>query len=201
MTSARYVAFEGGEATGKSTQAMRLAADLDAVLTHEPGATGTGARIRAIVLDPDEHALVPRAEALLYAADRAQHTAEVIAPALAAGRCVVSDRSAWSSVVYQGCARGLDAGAVRRLSDWATEGRWPDLVVLLDADPALASRRLVGGLDRIEGAGARFHQLVRKGFLSCAAADPGGWVVIDAAQPVDVVARTVRAEVRERLGL
>jgi dTMP kinase len=197
----RYIALEGGEGSGKSTQAARLAEAVGASLTHEPGGTRIGALVRAIVLDPAHTDLVDRAEALLYAADRAQHTAEVVRPALAVGRHVVSDRSAWSSIVYQGHGREMGLDEVRRLSDWATQGCWPDLVVLLDLDPAVAGRRLTGRLDRLELAGAGFHERVRTGFLDLAAADPKGWAVVDGGAEPDAVATAIRVVVRERLGL
>jgi dTMP kinase len=201
VTGAQYIAIEGGEASGKSTQAARLAASLDAVLTREPGGTRIGALVRAIVLDPAHAELADRTEALLYAADRAQHAAEVVAPALAVGRHVVSDRSAWSGLVYQGHARGMSVAEVRRLSDWAIGGRWPDLVVLIDAAPDVVAARLQRALDRIEAAGDDFHRRVREGFLRLAADDPGTWVVVDGSGHPDEVALAVRAAVRDRLGL
>ena len=201
MTAARFIALEGGDGTGKSTQAARLAGDLGALLTREPGGTRIGQAVRALLLDPGHGELAARAEALLYAADRAQHADEVISPAITAGRHVVSDRSAWSSLVYQGNARGLPGDEVRWLSDWATGGRWLDLVVLLDCEPVVARRRLERQLDRIEGAGDDFHGRVRDGFLALAAADAAHWAVVDAAAPADAVTMAVRRAVRDRLGL
>ena len=199
--TARFIALEGGEGCGKSTQATRLADALGAVRTREPGGTRIGGIIRGIVLDPSRTELSDRAEALLYAADRAQHANEVIRPALAAGRHVVTDRSAWSSIVYQGHGRGMGVEEVRKLSDWAIDGCWPDLVVLLDIDPAVARARLHRDLDRLEQAGEGFHDRVRAGYLDLAAADPSGWVVVDASGSVDEVGAAVRAAVQERLGL
>ena len=199
--TARFIALEGGEGCGKSTQATRLANALGAVRTREPGGTRIGGIIRGIVLDPSRTELSDRAEALLYAADRAQHANEVIRPALAAGRHVVTDRSAWSSIVYQGHGRGMGVEEVRKLSDWAIDGCWPDLVVLLDIDPAVARARLHRDLDRLERAGEGFHDRVRAGYLDLAAADPSGWVVVDASGSVDEVGAAVRAAVQERLGL
>jgi dTMP kinase len=196
-----YIAFEGADFSGKSTQAARLAAHLDAVLTREPGGTTIGGLVRQILLDPAHDVMVDRAEALLYAADRAQHQHEVVRPALAAGRHVVSDRSAWASVVYQGMARGLGADDVRRVNDWAVEGHWPDLVVLLDVDTALAATRLTRDPDRLEQAGPGFQEKVREGYRALASSDPAGWVVVPADGTPDDVAAAVLAAVHERLGL
>jgi dTMP kinase len=155
--------------------------------------------IRGIVLDPAHTELADRAEALLYAADRAQHAAEVLRPTLGAGRHVVSDRSAWSSIVYQGHGREMGVDEVRRLSDWAIEGCWPDLVLLLDIDPAVAVRRRGRERDRLEQVDDAFSQRVRTGYLELAAEE--AWVVIDGAHDEDTVAGAVRAAVTERLGL
>jgi len=201
MSTGRFIALEGGEGCGKSTQAARLATALGAVATREPGGTRIGALVRAIVLDPANDDLTDRAEALLYAADRAQHAAEVIVPALTAGRHVVSDRSAFASIVYQGYGRQMGAEVVRRLSNWAVDGCWPELVVLLDIDPRVAATRLDRTLDRLEVAGDAFHERVRAGYLQLAASEPDRWIVIDADQPVDAVEAAVRAAVHERLGL
>ena len=134
-------AFEGGEACGKSTQARLLAEDLDALLTFEPGATAVGTAIRSLLLNPSTTALADRTEALLMAADRAQHVSEMVRPALAVGRHVVTDRYLYSSVAYQGHGRGLPPDEVAHLSLWATDGLLPDLVVLLDVDVGEAMRR------------------------------------------------------------
>jgi len=195
----RFIAFEGGDGSGKSTQAARLAGALGAVLTREPGGTEIGRLIRGVLLDPAHDVMSDRAEALLYAADRAQHLVEVVEPALQAGRHVVSDRSAWSSVVYQGVGRGLGLDAVRAINDWALEGRWPDLVVLLDVDPTVAATRFTRDLDRLEQAGPGFHQAVRDAYLSLAAADPERWVVVDGGGDPDAVTAAVAAEVSTRL--
>jgi dTMP kinase len=196
-----FIALEGGEGCGKSTQARRLAERLDAVLTREPGGTAVGERLRALLLDPGTAGLDIRAEALLMAADRAQHVAEVVEPALAAGRHVVSDRSAGSSLAYQGYGRGLHVDQVRHLSDWASDGLWPDLVVLLDVAPELAAGRLGRDLDRFEQAGADFHQRVATGFRALAQADPQHWVVVDGAGSVAEVGQRVGEAVAERLQL
>lgn len=186
----RLIAFEGGEACGKSTQAALLAGRIDAVLTREPGGTGVGERVRALLLDPSVHDLDARAEALLLAAARAQHVAEVVGPALEAGRDVVTDRFSHSSLAYQGHGRGLPLDEVRRLSNWATGGLWPDVVVLLDlpADEACARR---GRPDRFETEGDEFHERVVAGFLSLAEAEPDRWRVVDGRGPVEEVAARV----------
>ena len=175
----RLIAFEGGEGCGKSTQAARLAERLGALLTFEPGDTPLGAEIRRLLLDsPDLH-ITDRAEALLMAADRAQHVVEVVLPALESGRTVVTDRFAGSSIAYQGYGRQLPAGEVEQLSRWATQGLWPDLVVLLQVPESVASARTGGARDRMEGAGADFHRRVHDGFLTQAMADPDRWAVVD----------------------
>lgn len=201
MSRGRFVVFEGGEGSGKSTQATRLGARLGAVVTHQPGATDLGAALRRILLDGTAGEVGERAEALLMAADRAQHVAEMILPALRAGGHVVCDRYLGSSVAYQGHGRGLDPGEVRDLSLWATEGLLPDLVVLLDVDPLTARMRTGAPRDRIEAAGDGFHDRVRAGFLDQAAADPGRWVVLDGSGTVEEVAAQVDSVVAERLGL
>jgi dTMP kinase len=186
-----WVAFEGGEACGKSTQAARLASRLDALLTREPGGTPIGKHVRELLLDPAVAGMDARTEALLMAADRAQHVAELVRPALAAGTLVVSDRSAHSSLAYQGYGRGLGPDAVRRLCDWATDGLWPDLVVLLDVAPSVQAARMDREHDRMELAGAEFHQRVREGFAAMAATDPARWLVIDGAGTIDEVGARV----------
>jgi dTMP kinase len=201
MTTGRFIALEGGEGSGKSTQAARLAAALGAVATREPGGTRIGALVRAIVLDPAGQDLTDRAEALLYAADRAQHIAEVVRPALAAGRHVVTDRSPLSSIAYQGYGRGIDPDVIRGLSGWAIDECWPELAVLLDIAPGAALGRLDRSFDRLESEGLEFHERVRDGYLKMAAAEPDRWVVVDADQPAADVATAVRRAVAERLGL
>ncbi|HMQ25286.1 MAG TPA: dTMP kinase [Acidimicrobiales bacterium] len=193
------IAFEGGEGTGKSTQAARLAERLGATLTREPGGTAIGGRIRALVLDPANQELADRAEALLMAADRAQHVAEVIRPVLDAGGIVVTDRFAGSSLAYQSYGRGLPLEEIERLSRWATDGVWPDVVVLLSVPDAVAEARLGDERDRMEGVGDGFHQRVADGFRALAAADPERWVVLDGTGTVDEVADRVWAAVAPRL--
>lgn len=192
MAFSRFIAFEGGEGSGKSTQARLLAEVLGAVLTHEPGGTALGRRIRSLVLDPDGgHAVDRRAEALLMAADRAQHVAEVIRPALDAGRDVVSDRFSGSTLAYQGYGRGLELDDLAWLSRWASGGLEPDLVVLLDVPPEVAAGRLAGDPDRMESAGQAFHDRVAAGYRVLAADHPGRWVVVDGTGTVDEVAARV----------
>jgi len=192
----RFIVFEGGEACGKSTQARLLAERLGAVLTREPGGTPVGARIRAIVLDPALAApLHPRAEALLMAADRAQHVTEVIRPALAAGRDVVSDRFAGSTLAYQGYARGLPIDELSRLSAWAADDLEPDLVILLDVPAPVAAARMGGSPDRMEAAGDDFHRRVADGYRALAAAQPGRWAVVDGSGTVEDVATRVAGAV------
>lgn len=190
MSRGRLIALEGGEGCGKSTQAARLATRLGAVLTREPGGTAVGERVRDLLLDPALVGLDARAEALFMAAARAQHVAEVVEPALAAGQDVVTDRYAHSSLAYQGYGRGLDVEAVRALSDFATGGLWPDLVILLDVPADVAAARL-GPLDRFEAAGAEFHRRVVEGFRALAAAEPDRWVVVSGVGSVDDVAERV----------
>ncbi|HEX2701383.1 MAG TPA: dTMP kinase [Acidimicrobiales bacterium] len=190
------IAFEGGEACGKSTQAALLADRLGAVLTREPGGTPVGERVRSLLLDPASGAIDPRAEALLLAAARAQHVADVVAPALATGSTVVSDRYSHSSLAYQGFGRGLPLDEVRSLSDWATAGLWPDAVVLLSLEAEEAEARR-GTPDRFESESRAFHRRVEAGFRSLAADDPKRWRVVDGTGTVDEVAARVWAAVAD----
>jgi dTMP kinase len=201
VVTGRFIAFEGGEACGKSTQSRLLADALDAVLTREPGGTAIGERLRSLLLDPATAGLDPRSEALLMAADRAQHLAEIVRPALESGRHVVTDRSAYSSLAYQGYGRELPLDDVRHLSDWASAGVWPDLVVLLEVAPGVAADRLGSGLDRMEQLGDDFHRRVADGFRAMAGAEPDRWVTVDGTHTVEQVGAAVRAAVRERLQL
>jgi dTMP kinase len=186
--------LEGNEASGKSTQAPRLAATLGAILTREPGGTAAGERIRALLLDPDLRTLDRRAETLLLLAARAQHVAEVIAPALRAGRDVVCDRFTGSTVAYQGYGRGLEPAEVACLSGWAAAGVQPDRVVLLQIPAEVAAARLArrsGRLDRMEGQGAAFFARVERGYAAQAAADPARWRVVDGSGSEEDVATRV----------
>ena len=199
---ARFIAFEGGEGCGKSTQARLLAERIDAVATREPGGTPIGAEIRGIVLAADDNGLVDRAEALLMAADRAQHVATVVRPALAAGRHVVTDRYLPSSVAYQGDGRGLGASVVRDLSLWAAEDLLPDLVGLLTVTDVEARTRIGGrGRDRLEKAGDDLHAAVAESYRAQATADPDRWVVLDGGGTIAEVRARVDAAVSDRLGL
>lgn len=195
-----YVALEGAEGCGKSTQARRLAERIDALLTRETGGTEIGGRIREILHDTSVTDLAPRAEALLVAADRAQHLEQVVLPALDGGRHVVSDRSVYSTLAYQGFGRGVALDDLRRINGWAIRDRWPDLVVLLDADAEVLERRLQGReLDRFEREADDFHTRVRDGFRALAAAEPSRWVIVDAAAPPEVVEEAIWAAVSRRL--
>jgi dTMP kinase len=191
----RFIALEGGEGSGKSTQAALLAARLGAVLTREPGGTEVGGRIRVIVLDPQVGtALDARAEALLMAADRAQHVAEVIRPALSRGDHVVTDRFSGSTLAYQGYARGLDVGELAWLSGWATGRLEPDVVILLDVPADVAVARMKPGPDRMEAAGDEFHRKVAEGYRALASSEPARWRVVDGLGTVEEVeARVAKA--------
>jgi dTMP kinase len=190
------IAFEGGEGSGKSTQARLLAARLGAVLTHEPGATDAGARIRELVLG-SSFDIDARAEALLMAADRAQHVAEVIAPALAAGRHVVTDRYLYSSIAYQAYGRGLDTHDVRALSAFAGAPD-ADLVILITVSRYVQESRLKAIPDRIERSGDEFHRRVDAGFRKLAEDNPHRWTVVDGDGTVDAVADAVWRAFEER---
>lgn len=195
----RLIAFEGVEGSGKSTQLELLRQVLsgrgcEVVVTREPGGTPAGERIRSLLLEPEVE-LHPRAEALLFAAARAELVEAVIRPALERGAVVLCDRYLDSSLAYQGGARGLGRGPVTEVNRFATGGLVPDLVVLLDLDPASGLRRRAGELDRIEAQDLAFHRRVRQAFCDLAAADPGRFAVIDAAAPVQEVAARVQAAV------
>ncbi|NUQ88790.1 MAG: dTMP kinase [Glycomyces artemisiae] len=204
-----FVVFEGGEGAGKSTQSVKLAAWLklrgyEAVLTREPGATDIGMRIRSLVLDSGgDSAPSPRAEALLFAADRAQHVEKVIRPALERGAVVVSDRYIDSSIAYQGSGRDLGKDEVAWVSQWATGGLKPDLTVLLDVDPAQGLHRAKAGGegDRLEQERIEYHERVRETFLGLAAAEPKRYLVIPAGGTPDEIAAAVREAVAERLDI
>jgi dTMP kinase len=198
----RFIVFEGGEGSGKSTQAARLADRLGAVLTREPGGTAIGAALRGLVLDAGTTGLDDRAEALLMAADRAQHVAEVVRPALSAGRHVVSDRYVGSTLAYQGFGRRLPVDDLRRLSAWAAADLTPDLVILLDVPRELGSARTADradpALDRVEAAGDGFHDRVMHGYRALAVADPTRWIVVDGTAPAADVEAVVWKSVTAR---
>lgn len=202
MAHGRYIALEGAEGCGKSTQAERLALRLDAVLTRETGGTPIGRRIREILHDITVTDLAARAEALLTAADRAQHITQIVRPALAAGRHVVSDRSVYSTLAYQGFGRGLAIDDVRRINDWAIDRCWPELVVLIDVDPSLLAERMAGReLDRFEQETDDFHDRVRAGFRTLAEHEPDRWIVVDGSGPADEVTAHITRAVHDRIGV
>jgi len=200
----RLIALEGIDGCGKSTQARALADALGARLTHEPGATAVGALLRELLLAPDSPSPSPRAEALLMAADRAEHVALLIEPALASGHWVVSDRYSASTIAYQGYGRGLDPVGLAELVTWAAAGLGADLSVLVDVTVEAAADRLAvggrGGADRMERLGPEFATRVRQGFLAQAAEDPAHWLVVDGSADVETVAAHIVASVRERFG-
>ena len=197
----RLIALEGIDGCGKSTQASILANALGAVLTHEPGATELGRALRSLLLDPGQPAPRERTEALLMAADRAEHVDQVVAPTLAEGRWVVTDRYSGSTLAYQGWGRGLDIEGLRRIIDFATGGVEADLSVLVDVGLDVARRRLgATSRDRMEGLDAGFFEHVRQGFHAQAESDPKHWAVVDGSRDVTVVAADVARAVRDRLG-
>ncbi|CAL9499576.1 Thymidylate kinase [Streptomyces sp. enrichment culture] len=192
-----FIALEGGDGAGKSTQAEALAEWIrgkghEVVLTREPGATPVGKRLRSILLDVSSAGLSHRAEALLYAADRAEHVDTVVRPALERGAVVISDRYIDSSVAYQGAGRDLSPTEIARINRWATNGLVPHLTVLLDVSPEAARERFTEAPDRLESEPAEFHARVRAGFLTLAAADPGRYLVVDAGQEPEAVTTAVR---------
>ncbi|MFL2986181.1 MAG: dTMP kinase [Candidatus Poriferisodalaceae bacterium] len=186
----KYIAFEGWEASGKSTQARLLSRRLDAVLTREPGGTALGLAVRDLLLG-NGPAPTERAEALLFAADRAQHLAEVVEPALAEGRDVITDRSYGSTLAYQGYGRGQSIEELMRLVEWTSGGLLPDLVVLLTVAVDVADDRLGDQRDRMESEDADFATRVVEGFTALAEADPDRWVVVDGAGSIEEVATRV----------
>jgi dTMP kinase len=201
-----FITLEGGDGSGKTTQAELLRAWLSGqgrtvLRTREPGGTEVGLEIREIVLH-HRGDISARAEALLYAADRAHHVATVVRPALERGEVVIQDRYIDSSVAYQGVGRVLDPEAVRGLSEWATEGLAPDLTILLDLDADAARGRLDEArtrYDRLEAEASEFHDRVRAAYLALAEAEPGRFLVVDAARPVDEIAGDIRDRVADLL--
>ncbi|MFM1916569.1 MAG: hypothetical protein RJB01_84 [Actinomycetota bacterium] len=198
-----FIAFEGGEGAGKSTQEGLLAEHLLAqgrsvVRTREPGGTPAAEAIRQVVLSPDYEGLDDRAEALLFAASRGEHASRVIRPALQRGDVVICDRFIDSSIAYQGVGRGLGVGTVRELSMWATGGLLPNLTVLLDIDPRIGLSR-VADPDRLEAQPLEYHQRVREGFLELAGLEPDRYLVLDAGGEVSEIAETIAQAVDMRL--
>ena len=195
-----FITFEGGDGSGKSTQVGLLTEWLESdgrevVHSREPGGTDLGLELREIVLHRRGH-ITPRAEALLYAADRAHNIETKVRPAIERGAVVIQDRYLDSSVAYQGAGRVLGATEVRDLSLWATEGLLPDLTVLLDLDPAVGRERIAGGVyDRLEEEKSDFHERVRASYLELAAAEPERFLVLDAATGVDELAAAIRSRV------
>ena len=200
-----FVTFEGGDGVGKSTQVRLLTTWLQergetVVSTREPGGTAVGIEVRELVLH-HRGDIAPRAEALLYAADRAHHIATLVRPALKRGEIVIQDRYVDSSVAYQGAGRVLDPAEIRSLSMWATENLVPDVTILLDLDEAVARERLTSAVkvfDRLENEKSEFHERVRAGFLALAAAEPERFLVLNAAAPIEELAASIRARI-ERL--
>ena len=200
MTTPLYIALEGLEGCGKSTHATRLATHLDAVVTREPGGTRIGSLLRTILADPENTDLAPRTEALLMAADRAQHMAEVVQPALDHGQHVVSDRSIYSTLAYQGYGRRLGTPDLLSISTWALNGRLPDVVVFISVPTEILNERLAKrNLDRFEREGADFFARINDGFTELRAVDPDRWIVIDGTVPKDDVEIAIRTAVLDRL--
>ncbi|HEU5155818.1 MAG TPA: dTMP kinase [Streptosporangiaceae bacterium] len=198
------IAVEGGEGSGKTTQARLLAIWLrdqgyDVVTTHEPGSTKVGMRLRAILLDKESTGLSARAETLLYAADRAEHVAAVIQPALRRGAIVITDRFVDSSLAYQGFGRTLPTDEIAKVNAWATGGLMPDLTILLDVPATVGLGRFASPADRLESEPPEFHERVRRGFRALAEAEPHRYLVVDGSQPQDVVTRQLQDRVREIL--
>lgn len=191
---ARLIVIEGIDGCGKSTQVERLAEAHGWLATREPGGTELGREIRSLLLH-SEHAPVPTAEALMMAADRAEHVATVVKPTLDSGRSVISDRYAASTIAYQGWGHQREIAELEAVNAIATAGLRPDLTILLDLDVALAAERRGLAADRLESLDAAFHERVRQGYLAQAAADPEGWVVVDASRGVDDVSAAVDAAV------
>lgn len=201
--SGLFVCFEGGEGAGKSTQSRLLRDWLvergeTVLLTFEPGDTPVGKELRRIVLDPATGDLSDRTEALLYAADKAEHVDHVVLPALGRDEVVITDRYVDSTLAYQGAGRTLDVAEVEAVARWATHDLRPHLTVVLDLAPEAGLGRF-DERDRIEGQSLEFHQRVRQGFLDLAAADPDHYVVLDARAPIDDIAAAIRERVEPML--
>lgn len=206
-TSGLFIAFEGGDGSGKSTQAALITAALEArgrtvLRTREPGGTPIGEKLRSLVLDHGQGQVDARCEALMYSASRAALAVQVISPALARGEIVISDRYIDSSVAYQGIGRGLGTEAIRQLNEWATDGLWPHLTVLLDVSPEVGRQRRTAGTateDRLESEPDNFHAQVRQAYLDLAKADPERHLVLPADAPVEEIADAIWTRVCELL--
>ena len=202
MNRGKYIAFEGLEGCGKSTHVTRLATSLNGLATREPGGTEIGAALRATMLDAKNTSLSPRSEALMMAADRAQHIQQVVLPAIESGRHVVSDRSVYSSLAYQGYGRELDLESLRHFNSWAIQDVWPDLVVFIDVPlDALLERLKKRELDRFEREDRSFFERVLRGFHEMARQEPDRWVIIDGSPPKDELEVTIRRLIAERLSI
>ncbi|WP_338569660.1 dTMP kinase [Arachnia propionica] len=203
-TPGLFVVFEGGDGVGKSTQVVELVSRLrnrriEPVVTRQPGGTPIGEKLRELLLDPGHPELTARTEALVYAADKAQHVEEVILPALAYGKVVVCDRYVDSMIAYQGAGRVLDLAEVEQVARWATGGLRPDLTVLLDIDPAEAVAN-IRQQDRLEAAGLDFHRRAREHFLRLAGEDPERYLVLGARESRENIAEKVAEKVLALLG-
>jgi len=207
VTTGLYIAFEGIEGCGKTTQTLALVEALrtthpEVVLTRETGGTAIGQQIRDVLHDVSNTHLDPIAEALLIAGDRAQHRSEILEPSLARGCHVISDRSVYSTLAYQGYGRNLPLDMVHEVNDWALAGHWPDLVILLQMSHGPAMNRLRSRpLDRFENEDEEFFRRVIDGFDTMAERDPEHWLIVDGQGPPEEIAALVRRGVAERLGL
>jgi dTMP kinase len=198
-----FVCLEGGEGSGKSTQSRLLREALEAegfgvLLTFEPGDTSVGKELRRIVLDPATGTLSDRCEALLYAADKAEHVDTVVRPALERGEVVITDRYVDSTLAYQGAGRALDVAEVEEVARWATGDLRPHLTVVLDLEPSAGLGRFEGR-DRIEGESLEFHQRVRAAFVAMAAASPEHYLVLDARAPITEIHAAIMTRLRPLL--
>ena len=206
MNRGMFITLEGGDGVGKTTQSTALQQHLiglgrQVLLTREPGGTDVGKQIREILLHSKAH-IDPKAEALLFAADRAHHINTLVIPALERGVFVVQDRYIDSTIAYQGAGRTLDTNELLGISLWATNGLLPNLTILLDLDPRAAAARVASEgkeFDRLEAEADEFRSRLRDGYLDCARKEPGRFLIVDASLPVDTITRVVIGAVDERL--